>query len=77
MEGSIFSEEELGRVQEAEALDKDHRLKLSFRGLTRTTIVGRAPDGSVISEEGLRVAEAMRRNQEKHRQARQEMGGEE
>ncbi len=34
-----------------------------MQGRERTTIVGRAPDGSVISEEGLRVAEQMRQNQ--------------
>lgn len=42
-----------------------------LRGLPRTTIVCRTPDGLPITKEGLLVAAVLRRNEETNRQARE------
>jgi hypothetical protein len=61
-----------GPITEAEhvAAEESARLRQEslFRGLSRTTIAGRDSSGSIISHEGLMVAEALRVNEKRIRQ---------
>ena len=62
---SIFE----GRREQPQPKPEDiHR----FRALGRTQMVGRNPDGSITSKEGLAIQEAMEANEAAHRLAKQE-----
>lgn len=50
-------------------------LERLFRGLGRTQIIGRTPEGSVISEEGLFVSQFLNQQQLEHELKKQGNGG--